>query len=309
MARQVGVTAGELGFYEWTGRTVERHRGEIRTALGFRECSVGDAEKLTGWLADRVAEAERRPERVREALLARCRSERIEPPAGRRINRIVASALRQAEKTLSLRISGRLPALAVERLKALVVLEADPGEEEEAVGILAKIKSDPGEVSLDSMLTEIDKLLAVRTMGLPPDLFAGVAPKTVAGWRARAAVEAPSHLRAHTVPLRLTLLAALLHAREGEITDALVELSIATVHRINGRAEKKVKEELIREFTRVTGKETILFHMAEASSTTRTSRCETSYSRPCPAGSQHCGTSSPSTGIPGLPTGAPSRQR
>ena len=264
LARQVGVPAGDLGFYEWTGRSIERHRGEIRAALGFRECSVEDAEKLTGWLDEHVAEVERRPERVREALFARCRSERIEPPAGGRINRIVASALRQAEKTLSLRIAARLPAVAVERLKALVVLESDPGEEE-AVGILARIKSDPGEVSLDSMLTEIDKLLAVRAMGLPADLFAGVAPKVVAGWRARAAVEAPSHLRAHAVPLRLTLLAALLHAREREITDALVELFTATVHRINGRAEKKVKEELIREFTRVTGKETILFHMAQAS--------------------------------------------
>jgi hypothetical protein len=34
------------------------------------------------------------------------------------------------------------------------------------------------------MLTEIDKLLAVHAIGLPPDLFADVAPKVVAGWQA-----------------------------------------------------------------------------------------------------------------------------
>ncbi|MFF4645878.1 hypothetical protein [Streptomyces sp. NPDC001389] len=86
------------------------------------------------------------------------------------------------------------------------------------------------------MLTEIDKLLAVRAIGLPADLFADVAPKVVAGWRARAAVESPSHLRTH--PLRMTLLAALLHEREREreITDTLVELLISTVHRIGARA-------------------------------------------------------------------------
>ena len=36
------------------------------------------------------------------------------------------------------------------------------------------------------MLAEITKLLAVRAVGLPPGLFADVAPKVVAAWRAPA---------------------------------------------------------------------------------------------------------------------------
>jgi hypothetical protein len=64
--------------------------------LGFRECSVADADKLTEWLAANVCEAERRPEQVRDELLVRCRGERIEPPAAGRMDRIVRSALRQA---------------------------------------------------------------------------------------------------------------------------------------------------------------------------------------------------------------------
>lgn len=34
VARQVGVAASELGFYEWSGRTIEFHRGQIRRAFG-----------------------------------------------------------------------------------------------------------------------------------------------------------------------------------------------------------------------------------------------------------------------------------
>ena len=45
----------------------------------------------------------------------------------------------------------------------------------------------------------------------------------------------------------------------------LVNLLIATVHRIDSRAEKKVTKELIREFQRVAGKESILFRIADAS--------------------------------------------
>ncbi|MEV5893769.1 Tn3 family transposase [Nonomuraea fuscirosea] len=72
VARQTRTPASTLGLYEWSGRTIERHRREIRDHLGFRECSVLDADKLTEWPAVNVAHAERQSERVREELLKRC---------------------------------------------------------------------------------------------------------------------------------------------------------------------------------------------------------------------------------------------
>lgn len=89
-------------------------------------------------------------------------------------------------------------------------------------------------------------------------------PKVIAGWRARAAVEAPSHLRQHSERMTITLLAALLYCREREITDTLVELLISSVRRINARAEVRVTNELIKQFKKVTGKENLLFRLAEA---------------------------------------------
>ncbi len=264
VARQVKVDAWELAFYEWSGRTAEYHRAQIRRHLGFRECSVADADKLAEWLAGNVCEAERRHDQVRAELLARCRAERIEPPTSKRVDRIVRSALSTAEKALTARVAGRLSAEAAARLRALVdadVDEADTAGED----VLSLIKSVPGNVSLETMLTEIRKLRAVRAVGLPVGLFADVAPKVLADWRSRAAVESPSHLRGHAEPLTLTLLAALLHTRQREITDTLVDLLIQTVHRIGARADRKVTEELINAFKKVTGKENILFAIAEAS--------------------------------------------
>ena len=84
--------------------------------------------------------------------------------------------------------------------------------------MLALVKSVPGNVSLESMLTEIRKLTAIRAIGLPPGLFADVAPKVLSGWRARAAVESPSHLRRrlkNSPQSTVTLLAALLYERSG----------------------------------------------------------------------------------------------
>lgn len=282
VAKQVQVPASEFGFYEWSGSTIEYHRGQIRTHLGFRVCSTADADKVTVWLAENVAHAERRPERVREELLKHLRQERIEPPTMGRISRIAASALHSAEVTWSVRIASQLSAETTRRIYALVGIDEEsedqndedgeetaPGEAAEdedggSSGLLALIKSAPGNVSLESMMTEIRKLEAVRSIGLPPGLFADVAPKVLAAWRTRAAVEAPSHMRTHPRELTVLLLAALVCEREREITDTLVELLIATVHRIKARADSKVTKELINAFKRVTGKENILFQVADA---------------------------------------------
>jgi hypothetical protein len=112
-----------------------------------------------------------------------------------------------------------------------------------SVRFWGNLKEAAGSVSLETMLTEIDKLLAVRAIGIGPGVFGDIAP-SIAGWRARAAVESPSHLRTHPEALRMTLVAALLREREREITDALVDLLISTVHRVGARAEKKVTNEL-----------------------------------------------------------------
>lgn len=289
IARQVKVRAAELEGYGWTGRTIEYHRAQIRNHLGFRVCGVADAEKLTQWLATEVAHAERNSERVREELFKRCREERVEPPTPDRITRMVRSSLHIAEENWFAVISARLEPAVHTRVLGLVdatagdgdesddpgvqdgAVDAEPSDDEQedaAESVLALIKAMPGKISLESMLREISKLTAIRAIGLPEGLFADVAPKVLASWRTRAMVESPSHLRrrARSSPAAAaTLLAALLVEREREVTDSLVDLLIATVHRIGARAEQKVTNELINAFKRVTGKENILFLIAEAS--------------------------------------------
>ena len=266
IAGQLGVDASDFGFYEWVGRTIEYHRAQIRDHLGYRVATVADQEELTGWLSKTVAHAERRPDRVRDELLGEFRRLRIEPPTSGRVLRMVRSALRGAEQDWTSRIAGRLGPSVTSRLLDLVALGDDDteGADEEYESLFALIKASPGNVSLESMMAEIGKLQAVRALGLPVGLFVNVAPRILEDWRARAAVEAPSHLRRHPRALAVTLLAALVHQQEREITDTLVELLIATVHRIGARAERRVTNELINAFKKVTGKENILFSIAEA---------------------------------------------
>ena len=221
--------------------------------------------KLTAWLAEHACHRERHPERVREELLGHCRDELIEPPSANRIGRIISSALHQADMALALRISASIPPAAAARILALIAEASDdPGRDGNGREAFAFIKSDPGDVSLKTCEEEAAKLALLRHIGLPAGLFADVAPKVLAAWRARAAMEAPSHLREYQDPVKLTLLAALLYFRQREITDTLVDLLITTVHRINARAETRVVNEFVTELKRVAGKENILLEMTEA---------------------------------------------
>jgi len=257
VAGQLKVPAEAFAEYDWSGRTLKRHRSQVRSALGFREASRKDEDRLATWLAQEVCPVELREERLRSALWARCRAERIEPPG--RIERIIGSAEALFEQQFCLEIAERLSHETAACLEELV------SEDEAGRTFLVELKADPGRLGLDTLVNEIDKRERVRSLGLPADLFADVSEKLVASWGARAATMYPSHLRSTARPLRLTLLAALCWSRTSEITDALVDLLNALVRKINATAERKVEGELIKDLKRVHGKEGILFRIAEAS--------------------------------------------
>lgn len=258
LAEQLKVDPEVFTGYEWSGRTIEYHRAQVRAAFGFREFTRGDEDKLAGWLAEEVCPVELREEQLRTALLVRCRTERIEPPG--RIDRIVGSARAAFEKRFCDLTCSRLDAECAERLEALLSDDTGPGRG----GLLAELKADPGQVGLETLLREIDKLSAVRALDLPAGLFADASEKLMEAWRARAARSYPSDLRAAPRSVRLTLLAALCWVRAAEITDALVDLLIGLIHKVNTRADRRVERELTEDLRRVRGKESILFRLAEA---------------------------------------------
>ncbi len=256
------MPAVELGRYDWSGRTIEYHRAQIRAELGFREATGDDERRMAGWLAGELCPVELDERRLRDDLLARFREQRIEPPGSSRIDRIIGSARALFERQFTAGILERLPAGAIEALERLI-----PPTAKDAVpraGLLAELKGDPGQASLNTILEEIDKLECVRAIGLPADLFADCSEKLLSAWRARAAAAYPSDLRAMPESIRLTLLGALCWSRTAEITDALVGLLIDVVHKIRAHAENRVEQELVADLKRVRGKQGLPFALAEA---------------------------------------------
>jgi TnpA family transposase len=269
---QLGIATALSGAIELTDRTAERHRAEIRSLLGFREAIVADADALTEWLCDHAIADSRDMAELTGALELRCRDLKIEPPGADRIERIVRAALHAYDERFCSVINGRLPAATRTRLDALLSpATTDPkaatSDEPDShiPAVLMHLRSCPGGPSVNSLQTELAKLDLVRKLGLPADLFSQARPHEVERYRQRVVVEAPYELRRHAEPFRMTALVAFAHLRGRSLTDSLVDLLIETIHHIGARAERKVERELLNDLKRVTGKQNILFELADAS--------------------------------------------
>jgi hypothetical protein len=166
----------------------------------------------------------------------------------------VISALNRHEMTFADQIVHRLGPRLCAALQTLL----------ESEGLPAEVKADPGPLGLDTLMSEIGKLSAVRALTLPQDVFADISDRLVAALRSRRPGCSPRISPACDEPVRYTLLAALCWVRQAEITDALVGLLVDLVHRINARAEWRVEKELLGDLSWVPGKKGIFLKMANA---------------------------------------------
>lgn len=274
LSKQLDVPTQIDGEAVLSERTAERLRAEIRVRFGFREATVADADMLTVWLRDHVAgEAGGEIEPMIERLEARCRELTIEPPSPGRVERIARTALRAHEDRFHNSVYERLSPTARKRLDALLRPDKDADsdatqDQEDETGsapaVLLKLRGSPGRPSLASMQDELAKLELIRQIELPANLFDRATLRDLERCRQRVSVEVPRDLRRHPDTARITWLAAFVYLRARSLTDDLVDLLIETIHQIGARAERKVERELLDDLKRVTGKQNLLFELADA---------------------------------------------
>ncbi len=260
LAHELGVPATAFLAYDWAGRMVKQHRATIRTFLGIRESSLADQQAVTAWVLAQVVTQTQQVEALRVAFHDRCRALRLEPPTPERVERHLRTVLAAYDERCCAAILVRLSAETQAGLEALLSVAAAPAGH----SALADLKLDPGPFTVESVMQETAKLARLRQLGLPPDLFAGVPPRVVEGFRRRVVAEELHELRRHPPARRLTLLAAFCQVRARELTDTLAELLSDTIQHIHVRAERRVERTLLRDLKRVTGKQALLAAIAEA---------------------------------------------
>jgi TnpA family transposase len=270
MAKLLDVDPKAIADYDWQGRSGTRHRRRLRTALGIRPSTAEDFKAVEAWLRQEVVPWDHDSRHLQDTVYEWYRHRLIEPPSEGRIERLVRSAVRMHETEIFDTTAAKLlpsPKKAMDALIDSSIASDDPEADEGAdwhSTPFSVLKTDPGRVSLKSVLGELEKLSQLETLQLSDTLFAEIQPKILRQYRLRAAAEPPREVRRHPEPVRYTLLAAFCWQRRQEILDGLVDLLIQIVHRIAVRAEKKVVNALLGDLQKVHGKTTLLFKMAEA---------------------------------------------
>lgn len=264
VAKQVEVDPESWPTYPWQGRSLEYHRATIRKYLGFKEATVADAEALKTWLIDEPLNFEYRMDQLHETVLDRCRVLHIEPPTPGRIRRLIRSALQEHEICFCNKIFQRLDSETIERMGGLLAVQPSGAYEAERTA-WQSIKSEPGKAGIENLKKAFKRLNVVRNVGLPADLFNGVAPKILGRYAKKASVEEPFEFRRHAEPLKATLMSAFLYSRSEELTDHSVDIIVENIHKMGKKVDKQVDDGLGRALQKAPGKMAKLYRMAKAS--------------------------------------------
>ncbi len=265
VAQQLAVSAPQGDFFEKAARTLERNRAEIRKITGFREATNADAEILTRWLQENAAIVNHNPNQLILQLEERCCQLQIELPSSTRLDTMIRTVTFTRDEDLYSNTYNRLEQSVRDQLDFLLQpdkRDADNQNNEMIPAILMRLRNDPGRVSLNSAQDELKKLMLIRRVKLPSDLFVNVSEYELERYQQHVMVEAPYELRRHSSETRLTWLATFVYLRGRTITDNLVDLLIETIYHIEARAERRADRKLLAGWKHVANKELILYKMA-----------------------------------------------
>jgi TnpA family transposase len=258
LAERLGVPVDSARQYDLEGRLARYHKGQIRHWMGFRPGTTADAEAIKAWVCTHTRIDEVAVPQLLSRLADRYKQLKIELPTSSRLERLAHSALQTVDGQFFTTLAQALPPETRALIDAMLT-------ETSASLSLTALKADPGGHGLETLLTEVEKLLQLQHLTLPHDLLTPLSARYLRRIKLRVATETLHELRRHPESIRHALLALFCYVRTQEITDTLIEVFLRLIHHMGASAEKRVDQVLLADFKRVMGKPALLFRMAAAS--------------------------------------------
>jgi hypothetical protein len=259
VSQQLKLDAALFDQYRWKDSVWRVHLTSIRDHNKFRPGSKEDFQRLGQWL---IEEADCHPTRSKmyTAAIQRYRSLRIELPSEKELQRLVSSAWKQYLSQACQAITDRIkPSI---RKKMDLCLDVDPKDKER----FGWMKAKPGKVGIKTLLREVRRLHFVNGFEIQPDAHLTEIPKDVLKLlRERAVPEDAYQMKRHRPAYRYALMAVLLHFRQMELTDIIIDTFLALIRRIQKKADTKMEKDLIGSIKTVYKKREILYLLAKAS--------------------------------------------
>lgn len=257
LAEQLDVTAPDVADFRFGHVTARRHRAAILRHLGIRRATDRDRQALRGELAAMFRGSFGTIDDQIELGYRRSCARGFFVPSDKIMERLMCGARHDAVETLLTRIAESLSGEARRKLEASLV---DP---KSATGFLS-LKADAGAATLESILAATTRLAFVNTLDLPFHVMKDVDPALVQRLSRRADGETAAEMRRHSDMRRLGLIARYLMHRRARMIDALIDLLLEIIHRMQTRSRRRVVGAIARDIERVHGKERLLVDLATA---------------------------------------------
>ena len=182
IAGQLGLLWDQSDGYPWHSSTRDHHLAQVRQFTGWRFPTAQDKVDLEQWLRQRAAYEAHSAEALLDRACERLRQLRVELPAEGELQRVINRALSGFFQDVHRRISEAIPAEIRTRIDQLLVVP-----DSEVVSAFEDLKADSGKPGVDQLQVEIDKLRAIRAVGLGAESLAGVPHKVLQMLKRRAA--------------------------------------------------------------------------------------------------------------------------
>jgi hypothetical protein len=169
--------------------------------VGWRPPNAFDKDDLEQWLRQNAACEVQTLDGLFAFACHRLRSIRVELPAEGELQRVIQSALSGFFKDTQRHIEAAIPTEVRIRIDDVLVVP-----ESRVISEFERIKADSGKPGVGQFETEVEKLRAIRAVGLSPDPFKIVPWKVLQTLRRRALNEKASEMCEHADEIRYALM-------------------------------------------------------------------------------------------------------
>lgn len=267
LAAHLNLTTDGIYDYNLDGRAARDHRLIIRKFFRFSSADNGNAKQMEAWLIDNILLQEDSCSVIEVKLYEHYRELKIVPPNKSQIDQCITKAMSTFEQNLFSKITTLLSDSTKQHIDELIHTSRDDYKKSDPKYTkisLNYLKRDPSQASIETVLNETNKLLRIRHLELPKDLFQNVSPKVLQKYRLRIIMETPAQIMAHAADRRYAMVAAFCYLRERTIIDGLTDLLIQIINKIATRAQRRVVKALLQDLRKVAGKNGLLYCLAEA---------------------------------------------
>lgn len=236
VAEQLDVEPAAFADYAGRAQTRREQLAKLMVEHGYRSFGRAEAKMLLAWLTP-IAQTERRPRVLVARLIEELRRRRILLPPPLVIERVVHHARTAADRVTHRALGERIDAEQAAALEALLVTPADGG-----LSCLAWLRQHPSAPAVGNFKGLLNRLAAVRALGLPPLARSAVPEPTFATVAADGLRITVQHLRdLADARRRATLVALVLHL-ETELTDAALSMFEKMMGGLARKAERRTTE-------------------------------------------------------------------